>query len=226
MDPGSFLALFADDQLPLYVASGALLVALVLLILFNRFRSQSEANQEVQKQRLDTLWQELDDMRIGQMERPHHAAGPASDGLGREQLAIEKSAYDRLWPPVCDLHEKLGAFLRALESEEPANDSRLSARNAALEARTVLNQVRPFCHQRVEELATQLIDAEIKAHLAGCQYQEIQRDTRSDGGDHDLEVQHQKYRLLYDGEVPELMNELIDAIRRRVVRRGEGTGYS
>lgn len=222
MDPGSILALFATDRLAILISCGALVVALILVIIVNRFRIQSESEQEAQKQRLDTLWRELDDLRVGQIETPHLPTA-ATEDLARDALAIEKAAYDRLWPLICDLHEKLGTFLRALENQEPANEGRVSARNAALEARTALNQVRPFCHNRVEELATQLIDTEIKAHLAGCQYQELQRSGDVEEGGHEMEVQHQKFRLFYDSEAPELMNELIETIRRRTVRRGEGT---
>ncbi len=221
MDSSSLLALFADDHLAVLISCGALVVALTLILIVHRYQQQSESEHEAQKQRLDTLWQELDDLRVGQAETPYVAAGHSSDGLAREHLAIERSAYEQLWPPIYDLHDKLGIFLRAVEAQEPANDSRLSARNAALEARSVLNQVRPFCHARVEELATQLIDSEIKAHLAGCQYQELQRDSDANETGHEQEIQHQKFRLLYEGEVPELMSELIEAIRRRSVRRGD-----
>ncbi|MDC0661587.1 hypothetical protein [Marinobacter sp. SS21] len=221
MDSSSILAFFADDHLAILISCGALIVALTLVLIVNRHRQQSESEYEAQKQRLDTLWQELDDLRVGQVDMPHVATGHPTDGLAREHLAIERSAYEQLWPPVCDLHDKLGAFLRAVEAQEPANDDRLTARNAALEARSVLNQVRPFCHARVEELATQLIDSEIKAHLAGCHYQELQRDSDANATSHEQEVQHQKFRLLYEGEVPELMNELIEAIRRRTVQRGD-----
>lgn len=221
MEPPPFLATIFDviGSNPLLPAGTALVVALLAIIAIVRLRSRIDEDQEQTRQRLDTLWREMDELRVDQFggskgalpDTEHHTLDP-------EHLAIEKAAYDQLWPLICSLHDKLGTFLRAVETGEPATESRLSARNAALDARTTLNNVRPFCHERIDDLATQLIDMEIKAHLAGCQYQDLRKET-GNPEESEQEHLHQKFRILYDGDSRELMNQLIEAIRRRMIKR-------
>lgn len=205
------------------IAGAAILLALLAIIIAVRIRHSFDAEQESQKQRLESVWREVDELRVEQFNGGSERASE-SGRLDPEHLAIEKAAYDRLWPLICALHDKLGTFLRAVETGEPANDSRLSARNAALEARSTLNNVRPFCHERIDDVATQLIDTEIKAHLAGCQYQDLMRETSagSGNGNGERERLHQKFRMLYDGDARELMNQLIEVIRRRMIKRSAG----
>ncbi|SFM37625.1 hypothetical protein [Marinobacter zhejiangensis] len=222
MDAGSLLAnLFAlsEGSLPLILAATGLVLALIALISSRRISSRCQEDLEQTKQRLDTLWHEMDDLRVEQFNGSGRPT-PESSPLDSDRLGVEKTAYDRLWPLVCDLHDKLGTFLRAAETGEAASDSRVQARNAALEARTVLNNVRPFCSAHVDDLASRLIDHEIKAHLAGCQYQDL-RDETGNQAEGERERLHQKFRLLYDGDCRELMNQLIEAIRRRMIRGTE-----
>lgn len=221
MEPASVFSVLSDHRLPLVVAGVAMAIALLATIIAVRLRHYFDAEQEGQKQRLETLWREVDELRVEQFNGPTNRQLEL-EHLDPEHLAIEKAAYDRLWPLICALHDKLGSFLRAVETGEPANDSRLSARNAALEARTTLNNVRPFCHERIDDLATQLIDTEIKAHLTGCQYQDLLRESPTGNGNGERERLHQKFRMLYDSDARELMNQLIEVIRRRMIKRGSG----
>lgn len=221
MEAPRFLAnlfdLPANASLPLVLAGAALAFALLAVVALTRFRTRNEEDQEQMKQRLDTLWREMDELRVEQF---NGASAEKTDNsrLDPDHLAIEKAAYDQLWPLICTLHDKLGTFLRAVETGEPASESRLSARNAALDARTTLNNVRPFCYERIDDLATQLIDMEIKAHLAGCQYQDLRKETGNQE-EGEREHLHQKFRMLYDGESRELMTQLIEAIRHRMIKR-------
>lgn len=221
MEPASIFSVLSDHRLPLVVAGVAMAIALLATIIAVRLRHYFDAEQEGQKHRLETLWREVDELRVEQFNSPTDRQLELGH-LDPEHLAIEKAAYDRLWPLICALHDRLGSFLRAVETGEPANDSRLSARNAALEARTTLNNVRPFCHERIDDLATQLIDTEIKAHLTGCQYQDLLREKPAGNGNGERERLHQKFRMLYDGDARELMNQLIEVIRRRMIKRGSG----
>jgi hypothetical protein len=109
-------------------------------------------------------------------------------------------------------------FLRAVEAGEAAGELRLEARNAALEARNLLNRNRPFCTESVDELVTRLIDAEIKAHLAACQYLDLLKDVSSASSNHDRRVLQDKCHSLHEGEARELMNQLVSSIRHRAIR--------
>lgn len=109
-------------------------------------------------------------------------------------------------------------FLRTVESGEPAGELRLEARNAALEARNALNRHRPYCHEEVDTLVTKVIDTEIKAHLAACQYMDLLKDTATSDTTHDRNIQREKFHLLYDGEAREQMNQVVSIIRRRTLR--------
>ncbi|SDW36082.1 hypothetical protein [Marinobacter mobilis] len=208
-----------ESTLVLVLAGAALVLALLTLITSRRYRNRCQDDLDYTRQRLDILWREMDELRV---EHFNGSSRPVSETTppDPERLAIEQAAYEKLWPLICDLHEKLGTFLRAAETGEAASDSRLQARNAALEARTVLNTVRPFCYAHADDLATRLIDQEIKAHLAGCQYQDLRSETGNQEGGEREQLQ-QKFRMLYDGECRELLNQLIEVIRRRMIRTTE-----
>lgn len=208
-----------ESTLALGLAGLGLLLALLALVVGRRYRQRCQESLDYTRQRLDIIWRDMDELRVEHFNGGAHPAAemPPQDS---DRLAIEKAAYDQLWPLICDLHEKLGTFLRAAEAGENASDSRLQARNAALEARTTLNQVRPFCYAHVDDLATRLIDQEIQAHLAGCQHQ----DLRNENGrqvESEREQLHQKFRMLYDGDCRELLTQLIEVIRSRMVRTTE-----
>ena len=81
-----------------------------------------------------------------------------------------------------------------------------------------MNRNRPFCTESVDELVTLLIDAEIKAHLAACQYLDLLKDVTSASSNHDRRVLQEKCHSLHEGEARELMNQLVSSIRHRTIR--------
>lgn len=168
------------------------------------------------KQRVDSLWTDVDEWRISQFNDP--VASAEQNATAGERFSAEKAAYETVWPLIWSLHEKLGLFLRAVEAEENAGELRLEARNAALEARRTLNRARPFCHGDIDELATQLIDNHIKAHLAACHLMDLRKDSLSSGSNHEMTVQKEKFHLLYDGQAKEMLSQLVILIRRRMLR--------
>ncbi|ADP98381.1 conserved hypothetical protein, secreted [Marinobacter adhaerens HP15] len=160
--------------LPLLLSAAALGLAVIALFIGSGARRRSEDQLTALRERSDTLWREVDDIRVAQFNRPGES-GNGAPGSPVEEARYQKEveAYARIWPQVWNLHERLGMFLRAVEGGEAAGELRLEARNAALEARELLNRNRPFCTESVDELVTRLIDAEIKAHLAACQYLDL-----------------------------------------------------
>lgn len=153
------------------------------------------------------------------VQSPREAGNGASGSPVEEaRYHTEVEAYSKIWPQVWHLHERLGMFLRAVEAGEAAGELRLEARNAALEARNLLNRNRPFCTESVDELVTRLIDAEIKAHLAACQYLDLLKDVTSASSNHDRRVLQEKCHSLHEGEARELMNQLVSSIRHRTIR--------
>ncbi len=50
-------------------------------------------------------------------------------------------------------------------------------------SRLVTPGLRPFFNAEVDDLLTRLIDTEIKAHLAACQYMDMQQGGLSAGAD-------------------------------------------
>lgn len=219
MDTDQIISLMDQNGIALVTSAIALIVALATLVYsVNARRTQTYLDAQL-KQRTETLWRDMDELRIHQFNGhapPVLAAGgtaPESD-----QFAAEKAAYDIIWPQLWVLHDRLGIFLRTVESGEQAGELRLEARNAALEARNALNRHRPYCHEDVDSLVTKVIDTEIKAHLAACQYMDLRKDIATSDTSHDRNIQREKFHLLYDGEARDLMNQVVATIRRRTLR--------
>lgn len=219
MDTDPLWSMLSAGGLPLLLSAAALGLAVIALFIGSGARRHSEDQLTALRERSDTLWREVDDIRVAQFNRPGESGNGAS-GSPVEEARYQKEveAYARIWPQVWNLHERLGMFLRAVEGGEAAGELRLEARNAALEARELLNRNRPFCTESVDELVTRLIDAEIKAHLAACQYLDLLKDVPSDSSNHDRRVLQDKCQSLHEGEARELMNQLVSSIRHRAIR--------
>ncbi|WP_166268691.1 hypothetical protein [Marinobacter caseinilyticus] len=217
LDP---LSAFFSQQYSALILLGVIVVIVVALVLVVRMNLLTRSDQEVQKKRLDTLWRELGDARV---QPPDGVKVPPTldNPILTEQFLLEKDACEKIWPLVWTLHEKLGVFLLAVESNEPPGETRLSSRNAALDARSKINELRPFYDEEIDSLLTRLIDTEIKAHLAGCQYLDHKPEDLSGPGDDDgaRRAFQQKFRHLHDAEARELLSHLIHVMRRRLVRR-------
>lgn len=218
METAPLDSVLAAGSLPLLIAGAALVIALITLALVAGARRRHEQRLDALRERSDTLWREVDDIRVAQF---NHAPEPSSGAnpLHQAYYRTEMEAYGKIWPQVWHLHERLGMFLRAVEAGEAAGELRLEARNAALEARSLLNRNRPFCHEAVDELVTRLIDLEIKAHLAACQYLDLLKDVNSASSNHDRRVLQDKCHTLHEGEARDHMNQLVSAIRQRAIRQ-------
>ena len=216
MDADYLFNLLGNIYVVLLIAGVALVIALVAQFSGAAARRKLEEHSDTVKQRVDSLWADMDEIRVSQFNSP----GTSDPGnvIAGEQFTTEKAAYDAIWPQVWALHDKLGLFLRSVESDEPAGELRLEARNAALDARNTLNRVRPFCHGEVEELITQLIDNHIKAHLAACHFMDLRKDSLSSDTRHEREVQKDKFHMLYNWQSREKLTHLVGAIRRRMLR--------
>lgn len=202
------------------VALSAMLLALISLVIALRSKRRHQEQLSTLRDRSDTLWREVDDIRVSHFNRPDAATYPGTASLDQARYQLETNAYQEIWPAIWHLHERLGQFLRTVDAGESVGDLRLEARNAALEARRLLNRHRPFCHENVDDLLTRIIDLEIKAHLSACQYLDLVKEARSDTSDHDRRVLHDKYHSLHDGDARDLMSHLVDAVRRRAIRLG------
>lgn len=216
MEPDTLFDFLSTDHLSLLIAVAALIVAIVAIFSGSSARRRMSAQNDTVKQRVDSLWLDMDEMRVSQFNAPGKPG--ANDATANERFSSEKSAYQAIWPLVWSLHDKLGMFLRAVEADEQAGELRLEARNAALEARKTLNRVRPFCHGDIDELITQLIDNHIKAHLAACHFMDLSKESLSSSANHERAVQKEKFRMLYDGQSREMLDQLVRAIRQRVLR--------
>lgn len=219
MEKDPLLGMLSTGGLPLLLAAGALGLALIALFLSSGARRRNQEQLTALRERSDTLWREVDDIRVAQFNRPGEAGnGGSASPVEEARYHTEAEAYSKIWPQIWHLHERLGMFLRAVEAGEAAGELRLEARNAALEARNLLNRNRPFCSESVDELVTRLIDAEIKAHLAACQYLDLLKDVTSASSNHDRRVLQDKCHSLHEGEARELMNQLVSSIRHRTIR--------
>ncbi|PHQ26968.1 hypothetical protein CLH62_05125 [Marinobacter guineae] len=219
MDTDALWRMLSSVNLPLFVSAGAFLLALISLSLISGARRRNQDQLANLREKCDTLWRELDDIRVAQFNRPGSAGSAgASSPFEEASYHTEMQAYSKIWPQVWQLYERLGTFLRAVEAGEAAGELRLESRNAALEARNLLNRNRPFCSQSVDELVTRLIDAEIKAHLAACQYLDLLKDVSSASSGHDRRVLQDKCHSLHEGEARDLMNQLAASIRQRAIR--------
>lgn len=218
MDADPFWSTVSAGGLPLLLAAGALGLALIALFWGSGAERRYQDQLTALRERSDTLWREVDDIRVAQFNRPGETGGVSGAPVEEARYHTEVEAYSKIWPQVWHLHERLGMFLRAVEAGEAAGELRLEARNAALEARDLLNRNRPFCSESVDELVTRLIDAEIKAHLAACQYLDLLKDVTSASSNHDRRVLQDKCHSLHEGEARELMNQLVSSIRHRTIR--------
>lgn len=216
MDMDYLFDFLATSQLTFFIAVAALIVAIVALVSASSARRAATEQSDTVKQRVDSLWHDMDEIRVSQFNTP--GSTNTGNALASEQFSAEKAAYEAIWPLVWLLHDKLGMFLRSVESDEPAGELRLEARKAALDARNTLNRVRPFCHDDIDGLITQLIDNHIKAHLAACHFMDLRKDSLSSNTSHEREVQKEKFHTLYEGQSRELLNQLVGAIKRRMLR--------
>lgn len=209
------LQTFLNNHVGLVMIAAAMMILLVVVITLLRFRQAMLTRHVSLQTRLDSLWHEMDYLRVqGPDDEPTNTSPVDQAALVSQQFASEKAALEQIWPVIWDLHDKLGTFLRNVESGESAGDSRLAARSAALHARAIINSLRPFYEERLDDLLTRLIDADIKAHLAACQY----LDHRHSGASESAEGHREKFRLIYEGDARELLNQLIALMRRRLVR--------
>lgn len=208
-------ALAFISRSPLLVVAGALvcLIALVaFIVLFRQVRRQQEEVDYLER-RINTLWHETDAQQVGDDgDRPD--AAPADIRPRAGISASERAAYDTLWPLAWELHDRIGTFLRAIDHHEPISDPRLAARHAALDLRRETNRLRPFIDADIDHLLHQLLDAEVKAHLAACQFLD-NRDARArEGSENSSRWQWQEH---HEQEAVELMNQLVTGIRKRVL---------
>ncbi|WP_148862946.1 hypothetical protein [Marinobacter fonticola] len=223
MESDGILSLIGPQ--PLLVVGGLLcLLALIAFFLINRKVQQALSDVDHIDHRLNTLWHELDTLRLDpapsadQPLKSGHAPEPSP-----EKFAAERAVYETLWPLIWTLHDKVGTFLRAVDNRESHSESRLAARHAALEVRSQVNRMRPFFDENIDRLLSQLLDVEIKAHLTACQYLDrgqSQTAVGAEGIETQPETLRHKWRMLYDSEATELVNQLVDAIRRRTLPPG------
>jgi hypothetical protein len=216
MDADSLLDWLFALNLPVWLSGLALVVALIALALAAGTKQRAKQEAESLRQRVGILGREMDDFRIRQFNEPNQP-GTTDKSSNAETAGYlsEKEAYQQLWPQVWLLHDRLGVFLRAIESGEAVGEHRRDARNAALEARSLLNRHRPFCCEPVDRLVTRLIDTEIKAHLAACQYLDLLKEATPT--DHDRRVHQDKCHALYETDAKDLLDQLVEAIRERVL---------
>ncbi|MDX1598952.1 MAG: hypothetical protein R3295_09840 [Marinobacter sp.] len=221
MDTDQLLSLIANDGAAFALSVAATIVAILTLAYVANDKRRQDFLDKQLKQRTETLWRDMDELRISQFNSSDTSSqGPGNRESDADQFATEKAAYETIWPLVWQLHDRLGMFLRAVESGETVGELRLEARNAALEARSALNRNRPFCHGDVDELVTKIIDTDIKAHLAACQYMDLLKESATSNTTHDRNIQREKFHMLYDGEAREMINQLVTTIRERTLRKG------
>lgn len=221
MDVENLFSQLTSGNLLLILSLAALIIALVALVHSSGVKRTQSGQYALMREKADSLWRELDDLRTGAPDKlplTNNIGNTAATAEARYQT--EKSAYNRLWPEIWRLHDRLGLFLRTVEAGEPAGELRLDARNTALEVRQLLNTERPFCCEQVADLITQLVDTEIKAHLAACRYLDLLKDVSTQPTQEDRQTLQQKYHSLYEGDARELLNQLATTIRRRTIQTG------
>lgn len=147
---------------------------------------------------------------------PHPTPRP----LNRMQADLELQAYQKIWASVRELHDKLGTFLRAIETGESLADSRMAARTAALKAKDCAQRLRPFYPENIETLVFQLIDNEVHMHLSACAYLDDSPELPGENGGDQTRSAYQSLRdeskLIYDGECRQQLNALVQSIRYRL----------
>lgn len=229
MENGAFLTAsnqaFSDYGLLMLLAIAVLGAVTAFLL----YRQQVNRQQELQRE-LQALRFEIDDQGMQpQTQRREQTqengqnlsvTPPPPRPLNRMQAELELQAYQKIWASVRDLHDKLGLFLRAIETGEPSADSRLAARNAALKAKDCAQRLRPFYPENIEALVFQLIDNEVHMHLSACAYldndeEAMERNSR-DQASSAYQSLRDESKLIYDGECRQQLNILVNAIRSRL----------
>lgn len=218
MDTQFLPAIITTGHGLLILAGVSLIIALSALVYASRVRQQHDERLEVLREKADTLWREIDDIRVAHFNGPMSSAGGTTDALMGNAYQTEKTAYQTIWPQLWQLYDRTGQFLRTVEAGEPVGDLRLEARNAALEARQGLNRHRPFCSEKVEQLISRLVDTEIKAHLAASQYLDLLKEVSTHPSDHDRQLMQEKCDSLHEHDARALMNSLAEEIRNRMLR--------
>lgn len=218
MDTEPLLSFTNSSQLAVLLGGAALLLGLLALWLGARAKRSASRDIDSLRQKIGSLGRELDEIRVSQFNAPEREAS-ALQGVDASiaKYRTEKNAYYQIWPHLWLLHDRLGMFLRAVENGESAGELRLEVRNAALEARAMLNRNRPYCSEEVDELVTRLIDTHIKTHLTACQHLDLLNETAGSLSDHERRVLRDKCHTLYEGQARDLMNRLAVAIRARVI---------
>lgn len=241
MELDYFFNLSTTEQTILLIAATALVLAVIAVVSGTAARRKLAAQNSGVKRRVDVLWADMNELRVPDGNDPfsthdrsdgnsagtspgnspgnRYAAEIASTNheTSLARFSAEKAAYESVWPMVWALHDKLGMFLRAVEADDQPGELRVDARNAALDARKTLSRVRPFCNADIDELITQVIDNHIKAHLAACHLMDLRKDSLSTSSDHERAVQKEKFRMLYDGQAREMLDQLVNLIRQRML---------
>lgn len=221
MDVDSLLSQFPIDSplLTLVFSLVALALSVVVLLRTATIRRVHQSQYALLREKADTLWRELDDIRSGAVDPPGTTSPrEMTEGTVEARYLAEKEVYAQLWPQIWQLHDRLGVFLRAVEAGEPPGEMRLEARNAALDARKLLNRNRPFCCEEVDNLISRIIDTEIRIHLAACRFLDLLKDEAAHPSHDDRRELQEKYHTLYEGEARELINQLAQTIRHRVIQ--------
>ncbi len=124
MDTDPLWSMLSTGGLPLLLSAAALGLAVIALFIGSGARRRSEDQLTALRERSDTLWREVDDIRVAQFNRPGESGNGAS-GSPVEEARYQKEveAYARIWPQVWNLHERLGMFLRAVEGGEAAGEA-------------------------------------------------------------------------------------------------------
>lgn len=249
MENGDFLSTanqaFADYGLAMLLAV-LVLGAITAFWLYQRQNSQQrDLQREMQALRfqIDDQHMHTDDQRMqprgpsltatpdrGPQRPPMLPASPAATPppvaqgpVNRMQAELELQAYQKIWPSVRDLHDKLGNFLRAIETGDTHEDSRKAARAAALKAKDCAQRLRPFYPENIEALIFQLIDNEVHMHLSACAYLDNNDEPQTKAAREKSNSAYQSLRdeskLIYDGECRQQLNILVQSIRQRLANQ-------
>tara|TARA_R100000322_G_scaffold90497_3_gene56251 strand:- start:1536 stop:2393 length:858 start_codon:yes stop_codon:yes gene_type:complete len=140
----------------------------------------------------------------------------------RLHAELELQAYQKIWASLRELHDKLGSFLRAIESGEGISETRLAARTSALKAKDCAQRLRPFYPENIEALVFQLIDNEVHMHLSACAYLDAHENVKSgkaEKSDSAYQSLRDESKLIYDGECRQQLNTIVQAIRYRLANQ-------
>lgn len=104
MDTAPLWSILSADTLPLTLAAVALALALAALVLGLGARRRNEDQLAALRERSDTLWREVDDIRVAQFNRPGKP-GPVIPGLWWKKPASGPS-----WKPMAESGLRYGIF--------------------------------------------------------------------------------------------------------------------